>query len=264
MTRSMPIGWQGVGIHTGEPCAVTVSPGRPGSGIVFEQQGHVFPAVAEHALPNARATLLAHHTARILTPEHLLSALYGLGIFDAHVTVDGPEVPILDGSSLPYVAALASFPRHPTGPLVVTTPLHYQEGPTHLSLYPGHPRWTVMIDYPDTFVGAQWLDWVASPDRYGQDIAPARTYGFESEVAALQSKGMALGGSIDNALVITQHGYLSPLRFQNELVRHKCLDLMGDLALVGVPIQAHVVARFPSHQHNTAFARFIRTSFGLA
>ncbi|NDD67325.1 UDP-3-O-acyl-N-acetylglucosamine deacetylase [bacterium] len=263
MSGGVSIGWQGVGIHTGQPCSVTVSPGRPGSGIVFEQMGHQLPAWAEYALPNARATLLTHQAARVLTPEHLLSALYGLGIYDAHVTVEGPELPILDGSALPYVTGLATFPRHVTEPWVVTTPLHYQDGQTQLSLYPGNPRWTVMIDYPDTFVGAQWVDWVASSDSYGEDIAPARTYGFESEVTALQAQGMALGGSLDNALVITHNGYLSPLRFHNELARHKCLDLIGDMALVGVPIQAHVVARFPSHQHNTAFARLIRTTWGL-
>lgn len=263
MSRVGFMGWQGVGIHTGQACSVTVSAAKPGSGIVFEQQGHCIPALATYALPNARATLLTHQTIRILTPEHLLSALYGMGIFDAHVTVEGPEIPILDGSARPYVAGLLALPRHHTDPWVVTSPLHYEQGATQLSLYPAdRTRWTVMIDYPDHFVGAQWVDWVASVDGYVDEIAPARTYGFESEVAVLQANGMALGGSTENALIITQDGYLSPLRFRNELVRHKCLDLMGDLALVGVPIRAHVVARCPSHQHNTAFARLIRAAMG--
>jgi len=253
------IKFQGVGIHSGQPCSVELTPLPVGSGIQFNQGGIIIPALSCYCVPQSRATVLAHHGQVIGTPEHLLSAMAGLGITDVAIHMNGPELPILDGSAAPFAEALQSWPRNRNPPLAIVTPLHYQADDTELSIYPSPiSRWTVMIEYPDSVVGQQWIDWVASPDSYIHEIAPARTYGFDHELEALTAQGLAKGASLQNAILITASGYAGPLRFHNELVRHKLLDLMGDLALIGVAVKGHVVAKCPGHRHNTAFATLIR------
>lgn len=250
---------QGVGIHSGVACSVELTPLPIGSGIQFCQGGVMIPARSIHCLPQSRATVLAFKGQVVGTPEHILSAMAGLGLTDICIHMDGPEVPIMDGSAAPFVDLLQSWPRATQYPIAIQSPIHYQADGTELSVYPSQTsRWTVLIEYPGSFVGQQWIDWVASPEAYAHEIAPARTYGFEHELEALTAQGLAKGASLQNAILITESGYGTPLRFRDELVRHKLLDLLGDLALIGVPIQGHVVAKCPGHRHNTAFATLIR------
>jgi len=195
--------------------------------------------------------------------EHLLAALAGLGVSNVLVEIDGPEVPLLDGSAQEWVAAIHQAGLAGQGeplppPQVLEQPLWVRQGEAFVAGFPApETRCSYGIDFPQApAIGNQWYSWRWSVDSFVADIAPARTFGLAEQVEALRQQGLIQGGSLDNALVCSAEGWLNPpLRFANEPVRHKLLDLLGDLSLLGTLPQAHIFAYKASHQLHLQFAQ---------
>ena len=266
-TLARPASTEGVGLHTGETIRMRLLPAPPGSGIVFvrtDSGGAEIPATLEFAGPSFYATVIERNGVTVSTIEHLMAASYALLIDDMRVELDGPEVPVLDGSSKPFVDLLAEAATREQDqvreymnlirPVVVT-----HEG-KRIAAYPSREfRVTYAIDFDHPQLGYQELSTVLwGGDHFADKLAPARTFTFEAEVRKLRENGLALGGSLDNAVVIGDDGILNPgLRFDDEFVRHKMLDLTGDLSLLGRPLRAHVVAYRAGHDMHGRLARRI-------
>lgn len=254
---------EGIGVHSGQHSRVTVEPAEEETGILFEVNGECIPALAEYVVNTDRCTTLGLNGVRVMTVEHLLSALAGLGVDNARVKVEGVEVPVLDGSARPWAERFRKAglreqgaPRHR---VPLTRPVSIMTGDRGIWAIPHPERLLVtIVHYEHPMVGTQvaWFD--LDKLDYLEEVAPARTFGFWEEVEALLARGKALGGSIDNAVVIFRDHYSSPLRFPDEVVRHKVLDFIGDLSLVGAQVEAMIVAVKPSHALNTAFALALR------
>ncbi len=243
----------GVGLHTGQTTTVTLERASPGTGRVFYRQHQPIPALVSHVQPSRLCTTLAQGDDKIHTVEHLLAALVGLGIADVKIQVTGSEIPLLDGSALPWVERLRQWG---TGtPLVegaVTAPVVVHQGDSFVAALPAEElTFTYGIDFPDyPAIGRQWLTWHPSREDFGSVIAPARTFGLADQIAQLQGQGLIQGGGLDNALVCDrERGWLNPpLRFADEPVRHKMLDFVGDLGLVGTLPRGHFLAYKAGHQ----------------
>lgn len=272
-TLARPVTVAGVGLHTGARVSATLAPAEsPGAGIVFrvassgggEQE---IAALASNVVDTSRCTVLGVAGARVSTVEHLLSALAGLGTSDVMIGVNGSELPIGDGSARVWTDALAEAGLRTlgenTGPLTLSeAAIVYGPKGAFVAAYPaGETRFTVATQFDHPLAGTQVARWEPGrPDQaFVRHVAPARTFGFVEEIEALRAAGLARGGSLDNALVVYQDRYSSPLRFVDELARHKLLDLVGDLALVGRPVVADVVAVRPSHRLNVELARCLQT-----
>jgi UDP-3-O-[3-hydroxymyristoyl] N-acetylglucosamine deacetylase len=204
------------------------------------------PAHAEYVTDTRRATVLGSGTASVSTVEHLLSALTGMGVDNALIEVSGPEIPVLDGSALPFAQAIASTGTvalgEPRRRYVPAAPSYFRDADKMLVVLPAAEfRTKVAVAY-DAPIGAQFFDDVITPEVYLREIAPARTFGFAYEVEALRKAGLARGGSLENAVVFAENGPMQPLRFPDEPVRHKVLDLIGDFALLGAWPQCEIVA----------------------
>ena len=222
--------------------------------------GQEFPAAAANAEETARCTVLRAGPVAVQTVEHLLSALASLGVDDCVIETRGGEIPAGDGSAAPFVALLraAGLRDQPEGALVEGLALMRpclvsgENGALLLALPSPRFQATVALDYPDQpWIGTQAVTFDAGADDYAQDIAPARTFGFVRELDWLRAHGLALGASRENAVALGESGYETPLRFPDELARHKLLDLVGDLSLVGVPLCAQVIAVKPSPRAQT-------------
>lgn len=260
--------FSGVGIHTGENATVNLLPADAGTGIVFRREGTLIPALYENVVDTARCTVLGKGDIRISTVEHLLSACAGGGITDLLVDVNGPELPIGDGSAKIWSDLISQVDRSERGifaPIPLTEPLHvYGKGGAFVAMYPSEQfRATVSISFEHPLVATQVarFDGLNDPTKYATEVAPARTFGFIEEVEALLAAGLARGGSFDNAVIVYNDHYSSPLRFSNELACHKLLDLMGDLLLATgetLPV-ADIIAVKPSHKLNTEAARTLAT-----
>ena len=253
-----PCSFSGVGIHSGQKATLTCRPAPPDTGLVFvrrDQQSRQVPVIPSSLVEGNRATLLQANGVSIATPEHLLSACSGLGIHNLFIDIDCEEVPILDGSALSFVSQFIKIgieeQEVDISPFVIQEPIVLQsETATLVGLPYAHTQFTYHLSYPDHFIGSQTCSFLLGEDDYAQAIAPARTYGFLAEVEALRQQGLAKGGSLDNAVVIGEDDYLTPLRFDNELARHKLLDMIGDLACLGRPIQGHIVGIGSGHGLN--------------
>ncbi|MBC8134857.1 MAG: UDP-3-O-[3-hydroxymyristoyl] N-acetylglucosamine deacetylase [Fibrella sp.] len=257
---------EGIGIHTGTPSRVTLSPAPLGAGIVFRAQGVEIPARAQSVVDTARCTVLGRDGVTISTVEHLMSAVAsqrfeGLYLEDLYIDVEGVELPIGDGSANLWVEALsrAGLPKlrrekamAPEGDYLVTG-----NGGSFITAFDAKQfSVTVVVQFDHPLIGTQVAHFEAHPGSYAKNIAPARTFGFIEEVEALRKAGLALGGSEENAVVIYPDHYSRPLRFQNELARHKLLDLIGDFALAGLPRHNMQIFAFkPSHRLNVEFAK---------
>jgi UDP-3-O-[3-hydroxymyristoyl] N-acetylglucosamine deacetylase len=268
-TLAAPVTVRGIGIHRGEAAAATLVPAEtPGAGVVFRVRRPGTPAqeIAATALNvegTTRCTVLRAGAVSVGTVEHLLSALAGSGVTDCVIEVDGPELPIGDGSALLWTNALVGAGLRDLDEAVV--PIRLREplllagkGGAFLVAHPSAtPRYTVAIQFEHPLVGTQVTRWEPTEpgQEYAAEVAPARTFGFIEEVEALRAAGLARGGSEDNAVVVFADRFSRPLRFPDELARHKLLDLIGDLALAGRPLAADVIAYRPSHALNTEFAR---------
>lgn len=265
----------GIGLHSGRPVRVRLRPGRAGEGIVFfraDLPGGERRPIRTHAqgvtAVDHATTLSAGGEASpaIQTVEHLLSALYGLEIDCCRVEVDAPELPILDGSAAPWVyliheAGLKNL-ASPRRVRRIVRPLKVEIGDAWLAAYPAESlRLTCSIDFAHPVIGEQERSFDVSPRCFSEQIAPARTFGFLHEVEALRRAGLVKGGSYDNAIVLDEHRVLNgKLRFEDEFVRHKALDLMGDLALTGLPLLGHLVAHRAGHRVHAEFAKKLLSS----
>ena len=250
-TLAQSVHVHGVGLHTGRPVDVVVHPQGPDQGISFFRNdiGAIIPALAEEAGRLDYATSLGAPGRDVGTVEHLLSATVGMGLGNLLVEVNGPELPILDGSALPWLRAFhrAGVVRQaasvdswsPRRTLAISAP-----GGKHIEIRPARDlRVTYSIDFPGSVIGQQSLTLVITPETYAHHVAPARTFGFLAEHEWLKSKGLARGASAENCIVVGQDRIENgELRFADEFVRHKVLDLLGDLALVGRPVSGHIVA----------------------
>ena len=249
--------FEGVGLHGGRACAVEVGPAPPWTGLVFERVdlgGARVPALQQYRAPMVNATRLLRDGASVDTPEHLLAALYALGIDNALIRLDGPEVPILDGSSLPWARGLLEAGLETQEPLcprlVVTRPVVVGDEDRRLEMHPCDGfRLSAAIDFEHRYLGYQQL--TVRIDRledFLAKLAPARTFALKSDVERLREMGLVRGGSLDSAVVVGDEGVEGGgLRFPDEFVRHKLLDVVGDLALVGCPLQARVIAWRSGH-----------------
>jgi UDP-3-O-[3-hydroxymyristoyl] N-acetylglucosamine deacetylase len=257
--------FSGVGLHTGADAAVRILPAPPNAGIAFRlgPRGPFVPALAEYVVDTRRATVLGSGDHTVSTVEHLLSALFASGVDNALIEADGPEIPVLDGSAAPYAAAFAgALAEQPVErrTFVVERPAAFTDGEAKLIVLPADDfRVTVCVDFAPP-VGTQYYSAVVRPDAYRDEIAAARTWGYVHEVEALRAAGLARGGSLDNALVFAPDGPLTPLRWPNEVVRHKALDLIGDLALLGARPRGEFVSIKSGHRLHAAATRALRAA----
>jgi UDP-3-O-[3-hydroxymyristoyl] N-acetylglucosamine deacetylase/3-hydroxyacyl-[acyl-carrier-protein] dehydratase len=264
---------EGVGIHTGARTRVTFRGASPGEGVVFRRSdlegAPSIPARLTSVSATERRTTLANGKAEVHTVEHLLAAVIALEIDDLVIEVTGPEPPILDGSFQPYVEALRK--AHPVEhggeaeEFVVLSAFSVAEGEASYLVGPA-PRLelSTTIEFPHPLIGRQSASFAISEDVFAKELAPARTFGFVHEVEALRAKGLISGGTTDNAIVLDDTKVVgTTLRWPDEFVRHKAADVLGDLALLGGRIRAHIVATKPSHRGNVALGRAIRQRVAL-
>ena len=256
----------GTGLHTGAATRATFRPGAVGGGVVFRRTdlegAPEVPARLSEVEALERRTAIGHGAVTIHTVEHLLAAVAAHEIDDLLIELSGPEPPILDGSVAPYFAALAEarpveVEGEPTV-LTVAAPFTVTEGDASYLVAPSKRlQLTVTIEFPHPLIGRQVGSYDVSAETFARDLAPARTFGFTSEVAALQAKGLIKGASTASAIVLDEVGVVNggQLRWPDEFVRHKAADILGDLALTGGRVRAHIVATKPSHAGNVALAR---------
>jgi len=247
-TISAPVSCQGIGLHTGQPVSLKIWPGSPDQGIVFVRSDlprpELIPARCENIRSTQNASTLGVNGTRVATVEHLLAAFYGLRIDNAVVEVLGPEIPIMDGSAEPFakiLTAAGSEPQsRPRRKLIVTRPVRVEEEDKWCELRPAeHFRVHCAISFDHPEIGDQSLEIEFINGNFQEEISPARTFGFLHEVEALKAQGLVKGGSLENAVILDFRRVLNPegLRFPDEFVRHKILDTLGDLMLLGLPIQ---------------------------
>jgi UDP-3-O-[3-hydroxymyristoyl] N-acetylglucosamine deacetylase/3-hydroxyacyl-[acyl-carrier-protein] dehydratase len=261
----------GTGLHTGVDVTVRCLPAESGSGIVFRRvdlPGHpAFPARVEEVEATERRTAIGRGGHTVQTVEHLLAAAGALGLDDLTVEVDGPEAPILDGSFMPYLdllesAGIAEVEGQPIE-LRVTAPFTVTVGDANYVVSPADAlRITTTIEWDHPLIGRQTGCYDITARAFRSELAAARTFGFAREVEGLRAKGLLRGGSTDAAVVLSDDGLVTgTLRWPDEFVRHKTGDIVGDLALTGGRVRAHVVATRPSHEGNVALARaMVRTA----
>lgn len=256
-TIQKPILLEGIGLHRGEPARLAIEPAPVHSGLVFvreDQNNFAIPALQQYRSGMVHASRLAREGISVDTPEHLLAALFACGIDNAYLRLSGPEVPILDGSALPFARALLEAGRAeqeaPRRVLVVTQTVVVEDEGRRLEAHPGTGlRLTAGIDFEHAQLGYQELTvQLDGPEDFLTKLAPARTFGMRRDVDRLQAMGMIRGGSLDNAILVDDAGLEGiPLRFPDEFVRHKLLDLVGDLALIGSGVAGRLVAWRAGH-----------------
>lgn len=256
----------GVGLHSGIWTTVRVLPASSGEGRYFVRVDlpgkPVIPATVEAVNETTLSTQLqgATEAASVRTVEHLLAALAGMGVEDARIEIDGPEVPLLDGSAKNWVEAITesgvvALPQTASD-FVLQEPVAVYHGDAFVTALPAPTlRFTYGIDFDLPAIGNQWHSWIPNED-FGEAIAPARTFGLADQIEQLQNRGLIKGGSLENALVCGEQGWLNgPLRFPNEPVRHKLLDLVGDLSLLGNFPIAHFLSYKASHHLHIQLAK---------
>jgi UDP-3-O-[3-hydroxymyristoyl] N-acetylglucosamine deacetylase len=263
-TIANPFSLSGVGLHNGNKATVTVSPAQPNAGRYFVCQGQIIPASLETVGETMLSTQLkadGASGASVRTVEHLLAALWGMEIDNAQIDIDSAEIPILDGSARPWVEAIASVgievqpePRHI---VALSEVVSVQQGDAFVVAMPSDVlRFTYGIEFPTKAIGTQWFSWMPSMGNFASEVAPARTFTLAHQVEQLQSMGLIKGGSLENAIVCNDLDWLNPpLRFNDEPCRHKLLDLVGDISLLGWLPNAHIVAFKASHALHAKFAQ---------
>jgi UDP-3-O-[3-hydroxymyristoyl] N-acetylglucosamine deacetylase len=255
-----PIEFTGVGLHSGAPVTLRLLPAPAGSGIVFRRtdlDNFEIPANCRNVAKVSYATSLMRQGVLISTTEHLLSALIGMGVDNVIVELDNLELPILDGSALPYVEAVQAtgirIQRRRRESIRILRPIEVREGDKFIGVYPGS-GYSIQyaIDFPAP-IGRQTTIVDLAAETYGAVIAPARTFGYKADEQRLRDMGLIRGATPENAIILGAVGPENgPLRFPDEYVRHKVLDLIGDLALAGRRIEGHVVAERAGHAMHTA------------
>ncbi len=249
----------GRGLHTGKDSSITIHPADPNSGVVFVTERGQIPASAKYVHDTRRGTNLANGDAEINTVEHLLSALAGSGVDNARIETTGPEIPIGDGSALPFVELIESagivLQSENARIIHLPHPVWIAVGDKYLLAVPADNfRVSAFIAFTHPMIGEQAVSFDIDPAVYKREVAPARTFCTSVEIDMILSQGLGQGGSMDNVVVAYDDSYSVPLRFSDEFVRHKVLDLIGDLSLIGGRLCADITAIKSSHTLNTSLA----------
>ncbi len=267
ISRSVTV--EGTGVHSGEAASLTLFSAAPASGIRFRRidlpEKPEIPADLDHVAGTELGTTIALGEARVMTVEHVLAALAALRIDNVLIDISGPEVPSRDGSFGDYVKALDdACPldlEEEARTLTLSGPVTFSSssGQSYVATPAEGLRISSTIDFAHPSIGRQFGSFLVDEAGFRADLAPARTFGFKSDAEALRARGLALGASLENTVVLDEGGPMNDgLRFDDEFLRHKVGDIVGDLALLGARVQAHVVADRPSHGGNVALARAIR------
>jgi len=265
-TLRRSISCAGIGLHSGKEVRLSLEPAPADAGIRFRRcdlGGLEVPATVQHVGGINYATGLTLDAVKVDTVEHLLAALVSLGIDNVVVELSSPEVPIMDGSASPFIAMIEQAGVRQLGAarryLKVLRPLSLSRGDKSIAIYPSdHFKVTYSIAFDHPLLQHQSKTIEITDTSFVEEIAPARTFTFLKEVDMLRQQGLALGGSLDNAIVIGETGVLNgALRFEDEFVRHKILDVIGDMALLGYPLVGHLVAHRGGHALHTAFAAHV-------
>jgi UDP-3-O-[3-hydroxymyristoyl] N-acetylglucosamine deacetylase len=254
--------FDGVGLHTGVDCRAAVVPATPDAGLTFVCGNVRVPALVENVVDTSRATVIGRDGAIVSTTEHLLSALFAMGVSNADIVVEGPEIPICDGSAAVFCERIAqvgiAVQDAERATLELTEPVFVRDGDKLVAAFPAPSlRVRFLADFPEP-IGTQYFYDEIDSDSYAREVAAARTFAYLHEVQALLERGLARGGSLENALVFAPDGPMQPLRWHNEAVRHKTLDLIGDLALLGAWPQCEILAVKSGHELHASMMRALR------
>lgn len=272
-TLAAPLTFTGVGIHTGLPARLEVRPSNHAAGVHLAMAGRDWPPLAasvEHAVAEEsdRRTVLRGPEGQLFQQlEHVLAALAAFGVTDAELLQHGPEPPFLGGGAAEFAEAILSSGTadldHEIEPLVVDRPLRVTDGPAELVATPHEGlRLSCFVEFPDTVVGSRGFSIELDAESFRREVAPARTFALEGDLEALRRAGLAKGGTLENAVVFNRTGYLNQaLYFEDEVVRHKVIDLLGDLALIGRPLRGHFWAWRAGHRSHVRFAHALAKEF---
>lgn len=269
MTIARPVTYSGIGLHTGNQCHMTFVPAGPNTGLRFvrvDLEGHPEIVVdPDHVIGVERGTSIGVDGSKVHTIEHVLAAVAVRGIDNLRIELDASEPPVGDGSSLPFWKALEEAGLEvldaPRRRYRVEEPIFYQDGDVEIILLPSDRlQVTFSIDFDHPLVGHQFESFEITPETFEREIAPARTFGFLREIEQLKAAGLIRGGNLRNAIVIGEDKILNEerLRYDNELVRHKILDLLGDLKVLNVDIEAHIIARRSGHRTHLALVQILK------
>jgi UDP-3-O-[3-hydroxymyristoyl] N-acetylglucosamine deacetylase len=268
-TLKQEVNFEGIGLHTGRHCKVCLKPAPRDTGILFirTDKDSIIKASINAVTDTAFATTLGFNGAKIRTVEHILATLAGLGVDNAYVEVNGPEIPILDGSSIELTSLILNggiSKQSKKRPFIrITRPIVLTDGHAEIAAFPYNGRRiTYRIHFNHHLLGEQKMSLDLTEENFAIEIAPARTFGFLKDVEYLKANGFARGGSFENAIILGENGVLnsSGLRFKDEFVRHKILDLIGDFSLLGFPIFGHIIANKSGHTTNLKFLKKILSS----
>ena len=256
----------GIGLHSGEKVRLTIKPAPPDTGIKFirkdSSHNRTIKAHFDNVVDTHLSTTIGCNGTRVSTIEHLMAAFFGLGIDNARVEIDGPEVPVMDGSAAPFVFLLKSIgikeQKKPKSFIILKKTLRVQDGNKSISIYPSKElKISYTIDFNHPLLKNQKYELHFSGKDFITEISRARTFGFLNDVQALREAGLGLGGSLDNAIIIDDFRILNEdgLRYKDEFVRHKILDFLGDIAILGAPIIGHFVVERSGHSLNQAILK---------
>lgn len=271
-TLASAVSYEGVGLHSGKKVHMELQPAPAGTGLVFVRtdlpRAPMIRAVAANVASTMRATTLEEANAKVFTIEHLMSAFHAMGIDNCRIEMDAEEPPVADGSSLVFWGLMRTAGRKelesPRMETVIDRVYRVDD--------PKNGRFVMAVPYdgfrvsftsvnPHPLIGVQYEDFVVEEEVYGKEIAPARTIAYEKEVEALRQMGLGLGGTLENVIVYNDDGWMNELRFEDELVRHKILDVIGDLRLAGI-LRGHIIAVASGHAMNTELAKKIAADAG--
>lgn len=271
-TLQKEVSRKGIGVFTGAEALLTLKPLPKGEGIVFQRTDLLGSPQCQVALSlvqgTPRCTIIGNAELSIQTVEHLMAALHAYGVDDLLVQLSGPEMPIFDGSSLPFIEMIEEAGLLQQGEKevkVLKKPVYWTSGDVHLVAIPSEEfKISYTLHYPTSkYIGTQFLSLSLTPETFKEQIAPSRTFSVYEEIAPMIEKGFLRGGSLDSALVIKNDEVMNPggLRLPGEMVRHKILDMIGDLYLMGFPFLAHIIAVRSGHHANNAFANELLKEF---
>ena len=268
-TLAAPVRLSGVGVHSGASVNLSITPADANEGITFIRsdlnEHNVITAKFDNVAATQLATVLKNeHGVSVSTVEHVMAALRGLGVDNAVVTVDGPEMPIMDGSSAPFIAAIDAVgtveQTTPRQVLRILRPVRVEHDGAYASIEPARAsEFGFQIDYPGTAIGTQKYEVTLVNGNFRHDIAGARTFGLKEDVSRLHAMGLALGGSLENAIVVDGDDILNDggLRYDDEFVRHKVLDAIGDMYLAGAPVLGRYTGHRAGHTLNNQLLRAV-------
>jgi UDP-3-O-[3-hydroxymyristoyl] N-acetylglucosamine deacetylase len=258
----------GIGLFSGQKVNLTIEPADSDTGILFVRtdlpEKPRIPANLDHVVSTPRCTILGDGQFTIHTVEHILAALRALNVDNAVIRLDGPEVPIMDGSAAPFVdllleAGIAPQEEAFVGTAMLTTPFFWSQGDVHLIALPSEEyRISYTLHYPSSdILRAQYCSLLITADQFQKEIAPCRTFCLYEEIAPFVQNGLVKGGSLDNAVIIKDDVVINPggVRFPDEMARHKVLDIVGDLSLIPLKFTAHIIAIRSGHASNISFGR---------